>query len=166
MSSRNIDAVLQRYLIIGGALGIGYLIVHYLSNDKKVSLKKISLDETRSIIKEIKYQLYASCISFVEGVNSKLKANYPQKDLEVFLRTDLTKTYDAKEDLILVKYMVSKDEYALALDKYKKDGQVKSDQEEIFKLLEDSVKGNIDLTVPVPVTENLSRPIICTLKRR
>lgn len=46
----------------------------------------------------------ANCISFAEGVNIKLKAKYPEKELELYLRTEIAKLYDQKEELILTKY--------------------------------------------------------------
>ena len=48
--------------------------------------------------------MYANCISFAEGVNTKLKAKYPEKELELYLRTEIVKIYDSKEELILNKY--------------------------------------------------------------
>lgn len=59
----------------------------------------------------------------------------------------MSKLYDQKEDLILTKHFVSKDEYAQALKKYHKDAKVAADKTEIMKVLEDTVKGNLDLTV-------------------
>lgn len=109
----------------------------------------------------MKYQVYASCISYSEGVEKKLKA-YPKKDVEIYLRTELAKAYEAKEDLILVKYQVSKDELSLALNAYHKDKQIKRDTEEIFKVLEETVRGEINLSVPEPVTSHLFRQLSCT----
>lgn len=85
--------------------------------------------------------------------------------MEIYLRTELTKAYEAKEDLILTKYQVSKDEYALALNAYHKDKQIKKDSEEIFKVLEETVKGEIDLSVPEPVYSYLYRQLSCTTLR-
>ena len=44
--------------------------------------------------------------------------------------------------------MVSRDEYEIALRKHKKNAQVIADQSEIIKVLEDSVRGQVDLSVP------------------
>ena len=70
--------------------------MNYLASSKPGSSKALSLETTLTILKEVKYQVYASCIAFAEGVNAKLKANYPAKDLEVFVRTELVKTYENK----------------------------------------------------------------------
>jgi hypothetical protein len=156
MSSKVDSAALQKYLMIGGGLAAAYFLTHYLAQ-RNPSAKAIPLEITLNLLKEIKYQVYATCIAFAEGVNAKLKANYPAKDLEVFLRTELTKNYEAKEELILNKHIISKDEYANALKKYKKNPQVAADQAEIIKVLEDSVKGQVDLTVPVAVSQLFSR---------
>lgn len=95
MSTKVTDNI-SKYLLIGGGLLAGYFLVHYLADRKPTSNKAIPLETTLTLLKEIKYQIYASCIAFAEGVNAKLKANYPAKDLEVFLRTELAKTYDQK----------------------------------------------------------------------
>ena len=85
--------------------------------------------------------------------------------MDIYLRTELTKAYEAKEDLILTKYQVSKDEYALALNAYHKDKQVKRDTEEILKVLEETVRGEIDLSVPEQVPSCLLRQQSCTTLR-
>lgn len=151
MSTKPAADNLSKYLAIGGALGLAYLAISYLTDpNQKSSSKAVPVETIRNILKEVKYQVYASCIPFSEGVEKKMKA-YPKKDVEVYLRTELTKAYEAKEDLILVKYQVSKDELSLALNAYKKDKQIKRDSEEIFKVLEETVRGEIDLSVPEPV---------------
>lgn len=109
MSSKASEVNVNKYLAIGGGLLAAYLLTSYLAKKKPTSSKTISLDTTLTLLKEIKYQVYASCIAFSEGVNAKTKANYPQKDLEVFLRTELGKVYDSKEELILSKHGVSRD---------------------------------------------------------
>jgi hypothetical protein len=108
MSSKPSDN-LQKYLLLGGGLAASYFLVHYLASRRSGSSKSLSLETTLTLLREIKYQVYASCIAFADGVNAKLKANYPAKDLEVFLRTELAKTYEGKEELILTKHMVSRD---------------------------------------------------------
>lgn len=164
MSTKAMDSI-YKYLLIGGGLAASYWLVHYLANRKPTSSKAISLETTLTLLKEIKYQVYASCIAFAEGVNAKLKANYPAKDLEVFLRTELAKTYDLKEDLILTKHMVSRDEYEIALKKYKKNQQVEADLAEILKVLEDSVKGQVDLSVAAGAARRFSREELLRLYR-
>lgn len=148
MSTKPASDDLSKYLAIAGALGIAYMAISYLTNpNQKPKSKSVPIETIKNILKEIKYQVYASCIPYSEGVKTKLKA-YPKKDVDIYLRTELTKAYEAKEDLILTKYQVSKDEYALALNTYHKDKQIKRDTEDIYKVLEESVRGEIDLSVP------------------
>ena len=65
--------------------------------------------------------MYSNCISFSEGVNTKLKSKFSQDDLSIYLRTEMAKLYENKEELIISKFSVSKDEYAISLKSYKKD---------------------------------------------
>lgn len=59
--------------------------------------------------------MYANCISFAQGVNTKLKAKYPENELNKYLRGEVAKLYEAKEALIIDKYGVSKEEYSASL---------------------------------------------------
>lgn len=96
--------------------------------------------------------MYANCISFAEGVNGKLKGKYPENDLQIYLRGEMTKLYEAKEELITNKYGVSKDEYGNALVAYKNDKQIEKSTKEIFDMMDRALKGELpDLTVPAPV---------------
>lgn len=141
---------LAKYLIIGGALSFAYLMVNYFSKPSS-SRKNLKLAEIHRVLKEIKYQVYANCISFSEGIKATI-ANKSSKPLpaevEQKLRGQLVKTYDAKENLILKKYDISKEDFSNALNTYKNDKVVKADQAEIVKVMEDTLKGEVNITTP------------------
>jgi hypothetical protein len=164
MSKPSLATPLNKYLIIGGALGAAYAFFTYLSSRK--ASKELSLAATRQILKEVKYQIYTFCIPFAEAVSDKLKGGNQPKDLENYFKSELAKGYGVKEDLIISKYSASKEEYAAALQNYRKDKEVKEGQAEIIKILEDTVKGRIDLTVPAPVHDSLFRLLGSTLPTR
>ena len=144
-----------------GGLALAYAVINYLASRNSHRLP-ISLERTRKMSQEVKYQMYSNCISFAEGVNTKLKAKFSQDDLGVYLRTEMAKLCEAKEDLIISKYSVSKDEYAASLKAYKKDNAIRKNQEETVAMMERAVKGEIpDLTVPQAVPIPPHRPFSC-----
>lgn len=108
MATKPLDSPLQKYLIVGGALGAAYLLFNYLSNSLGKT-KGCDRDTTRKVIKEIKYQIYTFCIPFAEAISSKLKIGAPAQDIEIYFRTELAKGYEVKEGLILNKYDLSKE---------------------------------------------------------
>jgi len=112
MSSNKADNVVK-YLAIAGTLGLSYLLINFLSKPK--GAPTLSLERTRKALQEIKYQMYSNCISFAEGVNTKLKAKYPENELTQYLRGEVAKLYESKEALIIDKYGVSKEEYSASL---------------------------------------------------
>lgn len=95
--------------LLGGGLAASYFLVHYLALRRSGSSKALSLETTLKLLREIKYFVYFACIVFADGVNAKLKANYPAKDLEVSLRTELANIYESRQETILKKHMVSRD---------------------------------------------------------
>jgi len=88
MSNNKSDPIIK-YLSIAGGLALAYVTVNYLAERKPSSKSNtlINLDRTRKILQEIKYQMYANCISFAEGVKTKLKAKFPEQELDKYLRT-------------------------------------------------------------------------------
>lgn len=127
MATKPTDSPLNKYLIVGSALGAAYLLFNYLSNSA-AKTKGCDLDTTKKTMREIKYQVYTFCIPFAEAISSKLKIGAPAKDIEIYFRTELAKGYEVKEGLILNKYNLSKEEYAAALEKYKNDKEIRADQ--------------------------------------
>jgi hypothetical protein len=65
-------------------------------------------------------------------LKNKPKTNHSQQDLEIFYRSELAKVYDMREDTILSKYVVTRDEYAASLNHYKKDAIIQQGQKEII----------------------------------
>lgn len=58
-----------------------------------------------------------------------------------------------REDNTLAKYVVTRDEYAVSLNQYKNDLQIKQGQKEIYEMLEKAIKSIYpDFTVPLQVT--------------
>ena len=53
-----------KYLILGGALGVSYLLVQYFSKAKGSKVKPLSLEKTLRILKEIKYQMLTTSASY------------------------------------------------------------------------------------------------------
>jgi|LakMenEpi03Aug12_release.lakeMendotaPanAssembly.Ray.scaffolds.fasta_scaffold1363674_1 hypothetical protein len=70
---------LAKYLIIGGALSFAYLMVNYFSKGPS-GRKNLKIAEIHKVLKEIKYQVYANCISFSEGIKATI-ANKSSKPL-------------------------------------------------------------------------------------
>lgn len=65
MSTKPASDNLSKYLAIGGALGLAYLAISYLTNpNQKPSSKTVPVETIRNILKEVKYQVYASCIPY------------------------------------------------------------------------------------------------------
>lgn len=75
------DKNLVKYLLFGGALGLSYLIIQYLSNRKKSSGKPLSLEQTIKLLQEVKYQVLTTCFNYAEAVSLKLKGGHAEKDL-------------------------------------------------------------------------------------
>lgn len=80
MATKPSDSPLQKYLIVGGALGATYLLFNYLSNTVGKT-KGCNRDTTKKVMKEVKYQIYTFCIPFAEAISSKLKIGAPAKDI-------------------------------------------------------------------------------------
>jgi len=58
------------------------------------------------------------------------------------------KIYDAKEQMILDKYEIPKEDYAASLKKYSQEKNILSNTKEIFDMLERAIRGEVpDLTV-------------------
>ena len=62
---------LWRYLAIGTALGVSYFVMNYFSSIKKAKAKPLTLDKTKKILKEIKYQMLTTCFTYAEAVGTK-----------------------------------------------------------------------------------------------
>lgn len=97
-----------KYLILGGALGLSYLVIQYLSNRKNSKVKPLSLDKTARVLQEIKFQMLTTCTNYAEAVNIKQKNTYAEQDLEIVFRTELAKICEAREDAVLSKYNLSR----------------------------------------------------------
>ncbi len=65
--------------------------------------------------------MVAICIGFAESAQAKLKAEKPEKDLQIHLRTQLAKACELREDAILMKYKIGKEEYGSSLKHYSND---------------------------------------------
>jgi hypothetical protein len=79
MSNNKTDPIIK-YLTIAGGLAVAYFTLNYFSSPNLASRSTtlITLERTRRILQEIKYQMYANCISFSEGVKTKLKAKFAE----------------------------------------------------------------------------------------
>lgn len=75
------DPNLYKYLIFAGALGLSYLMVNYLSKDRKSKLKPLSIERTKQALREIKYQMLTTCNSYSEAVNRKTNGRPIEEDL-------------------------------------------------------------------------------------
>ena len=67
------DKNVWKYLVAGGALGISYLLVHYFTNVRKIKAKPLSLERTKRVLKEIKYQMLTTSFTYAEAVGMKQK---------------------------------------------------------------------------------------------
>lgn len=81
------DKNLVKYLIFGGALGLSYIIIQYLSSRKKSGARALPMERTIKVMQEIKYQVLTTCFNYAEAVNVKLKGGQAEKDLEIVFRT-------------------------------------------------------------------------------
>jgi len=61
----------------------------------------------------------------------------------------MSKLYEQKEELIIIKYGITKQELAAALQAHKNDKDIIKNQKEIFDMMDRAIQGEIpDLTVP------------------
>jgi hypothetical protein len=109
------DKNLVKYLLFGGALGLSYFIIQYLSARRKSTARPASLEKTAKVMQEIKYQVLTTCFNYAEAVSLKLKGTSAEKDLEIVFRTELTKIYEARENAVLNKHDLAKDVYGASL---------------------------------------------------
>lgn len=78
--------------------------------------------------------MFVTCVSFVETVlrnkqgAQKLPNAAEKQRIDAYFREQLTNIYVQKEDLILKKHDVTKQQYADALNKYNGDKRVKANQ--------------------------------------
>lgn len=100
---------LVKYLVLGGALGLTYLTIQYLSKRKNSKVKPLSLEQTARVLQEIKFQMLTTCTNYAEAVNLKQKNTYAEQDLEIAFRTELAKICEAREDAVLSKYNLSRE---------------------------------------------------------
>ena len=45
------DPNLWKYLIFGGALGLSYLMINYLSKARKANLKPLTIEKTKKVLR-------------------------------------------------------------------------------------------------------------------
>ena len=100
---------IMKYLIVGGALACSYYVLNYFSNLKKAKAKPITLDKTKKILREVKYQMLTTCFTYAEAVSNKQRGRMSEEDLEIAFRTELAKVCEANENRILNKYELSHD---------------------------------------------------------
>jgi hypothetical protein len=67
-----------KYLTAAGVLGLSYFMINYFTNIKRSKAKPLSLDQTKRILKEIKYQMLTTCFTYAEAVNMKANPKVPQ----------------------------------------------------------------------------------------
>lgn len=91
------------------------------------------------------------CVNFT----NKLEKNMLSIPLEVLsklgeqLRTNIAAFYQQKEEIIIAKYNISRDELADSLNYYKDDPEIKKNQDEILEMMERACNGLMpDFTVP------------------
>lgn len=110
-------------LLVGGLIGAGYFAFN------KIVSEDLSLKMVRKITQEIKHQILIVTISFAEGCKEhygKLHKTSPVKQAELaqYFRNKLSEIYSQKEDLILAKYGLTKENYGDSLRKYAKDDKL------------------------------------------
>lgn len=92
--SQNPNSQLLKYIAIGVVLGGTYFTVQYLANKKKTASTNLEL--TKKILKEVRYQVLANCITYAEQVIPQLQANKVDKNIDIELRTKLAQIYEQK----------------------------------------------------------------------
>ena len=59
--------------------------------------------------------MLTTCNSYSEAVNKKTGGKAIEEDLEIVFRTEVAKLYEGREQVVLEKLEVGKDEYAASL---------------------------------------------------
>ena len=72
---------LMKYVAVGGALGLTYLAIQYLSSRRNSKLKPLPLERTQKLLEEIKYQMLTTCFNYADAVNMKNKNTVVTQDL-------------------------------------------------------------------------------------
>lgn len=62
--------------------------------------------------------------SYAEAVSKKPKGHYSEEDLEIAFRTEMAKICEGREEAVLGKHNVSRDEYSASLDEFKKNSKI------------------------------------------
>lgn len=144
---------LAKYLVAGTILGAAFLLYKGLQSKPNQPIRQLSLQETRKISQQIKYQVMLMCINFAESYYKNLKQHITsERDRKVVLerlRLNITKFYQQKQDIILHKFKINRDQYGVALQLYFADEIIKKNNESIVQMMERAIVGELpDLTVP------------------
>lgn len=92
--------------------------------------------------------MLTTCFNYADAVNMKNKNTVVTQDLQIVFRTELAKICEAREDAVLAKYDIGRDEFQVSLKEHKKKGKIENIQADIFAMMERAVQGNIpDLKV-------------------
>jgi hypothetical protein len=69
--------------------------------------------------------MLTTCFGYADAVSLKQKSSpQNQGDLEIALRTELAKICEAREEAVLAKHDVSRDEYAASLQEHRKNAKI------------------------------------------
>jgi hypothetical protein len=128
------------YLSIGAGIGVLSYIVTRLTKSEGSS--HLTLELTRKVAQEIKYQVLVVCITFVQQYDKQLKKAITPQEMKIVndkLKEAMTKIYNQKEGIIIGKYEISRELYGESLKHFKDDPEVARIKEDILKMMGDAV---------------------------
>ena len=59
---------------------MSYYLINFLSQGRKSKAKPLSLEKTKRILKEIKYQALTTCVSFTDAIKASARKVAPSED--------------------------------------------------------------------------------------
>jgi hypothetical protein len=146
---------------LGVAAGLATLLLYLKRSYNSESSEAVPLALTRQILQEIKYQMLIVSTNFAEQMGQGLMRKIPPSQLEAALlklRANLMQIYQAKEDIVLNKHGVTREDFLAALETQDGDTAVSQSREEIQKMMDLAVQGKYpDFTVPAEVLPTRSR---------
>jgi hypothetical protein len=104
MSNKN-----NLYLLGAAAtLGIAYSGYFIYNHFNKTTVEPLSEEKVRKIIQEIKHQMLITCINFTNEMQKRTgQVNFADPQTQQFLKSEMAKIYEGKENLVLNKYSLT-----------------------------------------------------------
>lgn len=145
------------------AVGLASLFFYFKKTYQSESVPvRVTIEQTRQIVQEIKYQMLIVCVNFADKMNEELIRMIPKNQMEAAilkLKSNLMQMYQQKEEIVLNKHALNKDDFAEMLETFEGDEFVGRCRDEIRVMMELAAEGKYpDISVSSQVTLSLLRP--------